>query len=48
VFTDGHGGFVKDNVHDVFFRSPTNAPTTNAQNINLIDRFRSTRVQTID
>jgi hypothetical protein len=48
VFTDGHGSFIKDNVHDTFFRSPTTAATTNGQNINLIDHFRSTRVQTID
>lgn len=48
VFTDGHGAFLKDNIHDSFFRSPTNSPNTNPQNINLIDRFRSTRVQTID
>ena len=48
IFTDGHGSFVKENVHDTFFRSPTGASTTNAQNINLIDHFRSTRIQTID
>jgi prepilin-type N-terminal cleavage/methylation domain-containing protein len=48
VFTDGHVDLVKSNVHDTFFRSPDPAGHTNPQNINLIDRFRSTRVQTID
>ncbi len=48
VFTDGHASFLKDNVHDTFFRSPTNAQTTNPQNVNLIDHQRSTRLQTID
>src|SRR5262249_15011656 len=24
VFTDGHANFLKDNIHDTFFRSPTN------------------------
>jgi hypothetical protein len=48
IFTDGHGAFIKENVHDTFFRSPTSASNTNPQNINLIDHFRSTRVQTID
>lgn len=48
VFTDGHASFLKDNIHDTFFRSPQGAPNTNPQNINLIDPTRSTRVQTID
>ncbi len=48
VFTDGHASFLKDNIHDTFFRSPTNAPNTNPQNVNLIDHQRSTRLQTID
>jgi prepilin-type N-terminal cleavage/methylation domain-containing protein/prepilin-type processing-associated H-X9-DG protein len=48
VFTDGHAAFLKENIHDVFFRSPQSAPNTNPQNINLIDSTRSSRVQTID
>lgn len=48
VFTDGHAAFLKDNIHDVFFRSPQGAPNTNPQNVNLIDPTRSSRVQTID
>jgi len=48
VFTDGHSSFIKQNVHDTFFRSPQGAPNTNPQNINLVDPNRSTRVQTID
>jgi prepilin-type processing-associated H-X9-DG protein len=48
VFTDGHASFLKDNIHDTFFRSPTTAIHTNPQNVNLIDPTRSSRVQTID
>ncbi|MBL9032416.1 MAG: type II secretion system protein [Phycisphaerae bacterium] len=48
VFTDGHADWVKDNVHDTFFRSPDPGGRTNPQNINLIDKNRSKRVQTID
>jgi prepilin-type processing-associated H-X9-DG protein len=48
VFTDGHAAFLKENIHDVFFRSPQSAPNTNPQNINLIDPTRSSRVQTVD
>jgi prepilin-type N-terminal cleavage/methylation domain-containing protein/prepilin-type processing-associated H-X9-DG protein len=48
VFTDGHAAFLKENIHDTFFRSPQSAPNTNPQNINLIDSTRSSRVQTID
>ncbi len=48
VFTDGHAQFLKENIHDTFFRSPQSAPNTNPQNVNLIDPTRSSRVQTID
>ncbi len=45
VFTDGHAGFIKDDVHKTFFDPNTN---TNPQSINLVDPLRSRMVQTID
>lgn len=44
VFSDGHGQFLKGNVHDTFFSSAS----TSAQSVNVIDSSRSNRVQTID
>ncbi|MCW5765438.1 MAG: type II secretion system protein [Phycisphaeraceae bacterium] len=46
VFTDGHGDFLKGNVQETFFSPP--AQSTNSQSVNVIDQFRSNRLQTID
>ncbi|MFG0283142.1 MAG: type II secretion system protein [Phycisphaerales bacterium JB039] len=48
VFSDGHGDFIPDNVHDLFFRSPDPGGKTNPQNINIIDKNRSKRTQSVD
>lgn len=45
VFTDGHADFLQGDIENTFFSQDTK---TNAQSINIIDRFRSFRTQTID
>ncbi len=45
VFTDGHADIVKFDIGATFF-DPNN--TANGQSVNVIDRFRSRRLQTID
>ena len=45
VFTDGHADFLQGDIEDTFFSQDTK---TNAQSINIVDRFRSFRTQTID
>jgi len=45
VFTDGHVEFLKDSVHDTFFRVGSN---TAAQSVNVIQPYRSTSLQTLD
>jgi prepilin-type N-terminal cleavage/methylation domain-containing protein/prepilin-type processing-associated H-X9-DG protein len=45
VFSDGHAEFVRGNVTQTFF---SQSDRTNDQSINLLDPFRSRRVQTID
>ncbi len=44
VFTDGHGELVKYDIQDTFFSTSN----SNSQSVNVIDRNRSRRVQTID
>ena len=47
VFTDGHASFLKGNIQDTFFSyDPDSA--TNPESINMIDHFRSNRVNTIE
>jgi prepilin-type N-terminal cleavage/methylation domain-containing protein len=51
VYSDGHAGFLRDNLQRTFFmRSDRLGPgeTQNPQSINLIDHNRSNRVQTMD
>ncbi len=45
VFSDGHGEFVTGQVTAIFF---SDSDSTNDQSINLIDKSRSNRIQTID
>ncbi len=47
VFTDGHAKFLTGSIQETFFSYDPNH-ATNPQSINVIDRFRSRRVQTID
>lgn len=44
VFTDGHVGLIKGDMEDTFF----SLSNINAQSVNVIDHYRSMRVQTID
>lgn len=44
AFTDGHGEFLRGNVHNTFFSTADNS----GQSINVVDSNRSRRVQTID
>ncbi|MBC7773135.1 MAG: type II secretion system protein [Pyrinomonadaceae bacterium] len=44
AFTDGHGEFLRGNVHATFFSTADNS----GQSINVVDSNRSRRVQTID
>ena len=49
AFTDGHASFFTKSVHETFFSIPDpGQPGTNGQSINVINRFRSWTVQTID
>ncbi|RMH13235.1 MAG: prepilin-type N-terminal cleavage/methylation domain-containing protein [Planctomycetota bacterium] len=48
AFTDGHAEFFTGSVHNTFFGDPGDDSHTNGQNVNLIDRNRSRRLQTID
>lgn len=51
VFTDGHADTLKGNVHDRFFKAyDPGRPNEQPQppSVNLVDRFRSFRVQTVD
>ncbi|CAN5742671.1 hypothetical protein BH11PLA1_BH11PLA1_20240 [soil metagenome] len=44
VFTDGHGEFLKGNIHDEFFTQDS----SKGQSVNSVDRTRSQRLQTLD
>lgn len=44
VFTDGHAELITDKIHDVFFKEESDSP----KSVNVIDKKRSRRVQTID
>jgi prepilin-type N-terminal cleavage/methylation domain-containing protein len=48
VFTDGHGAFLKGNVHDTFFLRPSPGVNPGPQSVNVIDRNRSAKTRTID
>jgi len=50
VFTDGSARFLTGNLHETFFATtdPNNPSNNSPQSINLINRFRSRFVQTID
>ncbi|MGQ0628355.1 MAG: DUF1559 family PulG-like putative transporter [Phycisphaerales bacterium] len=48
VFTDGHVEFITQKIHDTFFATTTPGTNPPLQSVNVIDRFRSRRLQTID
>lgn len=43
VFTDGHAAFVTESINDTFYNG-----TTNSQSVNLINRWYSRKIQSID
>ncbi|MCC6428167.1 MAG: type II secretion system protein [Phycisphaerales bacterium] len=48
VFTDGHGAFVKSTPGDTIQQRFFGNGNTQAQSINVIDKYRSERIQTLD
>lgn len=48
VFTDGHATFYQGNVHETFFRTFPPGQPANGESINVINRYRSEKVQTYD